>query len=92
MARKRVVSRTIKSNSVTCMVVDTTTGKTETAVYNLGGTFKDNTAILKKLQKLYDDDTNKIVAVIDATIVSELREMDEEFFIQNSRVVEVTED
>ena len=92
MARKRVVSRTIKTNSVTCMVVNTTTGKTENAVYHLGGTFKDNQTILKKLQKMYDDDTMKIVAVLDVTIVSELREMDEEFFIQNSRVVDVNED
>lgn len=92
MARKRVVSRTIKSTSATCMVVNTTTGKTETLVYQLGGVFNDTNVLLKKLQKLFDEENEKIVAVIDSSVVCELREMDEEFFIQHSRVVEVSED
>lgn len=52
MARERKVTRTIISTKATVMVANTTTAEIETHTLDLAGTFKDDKAILKFIEKM----------------------------------------
>lgn len=86
MSRERMITRTIMQSDVTAMVVDVTESKVENKVYTLGGQYTPDTA-LKKLKKLYEDDTVKIVSVISIEERELLLGMTEEDFIKYSTVL-----
>lgn len=85
MARVPMVTRTIKSTEVSVLAVDTELGETFTETYMLARTYKDNSAIMKKVQKLYDTETLKNVSVVDVKEHEALYGMTEEDFIKYSK-------
>lgn len=86
MPKERLITRTITQSDVTAMVVDVTASKVENKVYTLGGQYTTDTA-LKKLKKLYEDDTIKVVSVISIDERELLLGMTEEDFIKYSTVL-----
>lgn len=91
MARKRVVSRTVKQTTVTCLCVDCTANETMNQTFTLPYIYKDDETIMKKLKKEYETDTVKIVTIIDKAVVNTLMEMTEEDFIKAAHIVDVNE-
>lgn len=63
MARTRVVTRTIVGTEYTVMTVNTVAGAVGTTKYTLTGEKYTDEKALKKLQKLYDTDTEKVVSI-----------------------------
>lgn len=86
MSRERMITRTLVQSDVTVMVVDVTESKVENKTYTLGGQYTTDTA-LKKLKKLYEDDTIKVVSVISIDERELLLGMTEEDFIKYSTVL-----
>lgn len=91
MARKRVVSRTVKQTTATCLCVDVTSNETMNQTFTMPFIYKDDETLLKKIKKENETDTVKIVAVITSSVINTLMEMDEEDFIKNARIVDVNE-
>lgn len=63
MARRRVVTRTIIGTEYDVMTVDTTTSMVSTTKFTLTGEKLTLDKALKKLQKMYDTDTLKLVSI-----------------------------
>lgn len=88
MARVPVVSRTIKSTVVQAMAVDVETGEVLIKTYVLSRTYKNNDLILKKLRKLHETDTIKIVQIMEAKVEVHKYSMSEDTYIANATVVD----
>lgn len=84
MARKRVVSRTIKATQVTCRVINTETEEIDNAVFLLPTAWNDSEKALKKIKKEHETENEKIISVVDMTIIQEKRYMSEEDYINHS--------
>ena len=84
MARKRVVSRTIKATRVTCRVINTETEEIDNVVYTLSTVWKDSEKALKKIKKEYETETEKIISVVSMETIEEKRYMSEEDYIMYS--------
>ena len=80
MARKPMVSRTIKTTQVTALCLDLATEEPFNKSYTLSGTFKDEKALLKAVQK-QDTDDIKAVHIVDHKEVENLYGMSETDFI-----------
>ena len=80
MARKPIVSRTIATTEVVALCINLQTEETFNKKYTLSGTYKDDKALLKALQK-QDTDEVKTVHVVDSKQVENLYGMAEEEFI-----------
>ena len=80
MARKPIVSRTIATTEVVALCINLQTEKPFNKKFILSGTYKDNKAILKTLQK-QDTDEVKAVHIVDSKQVENLYGMAEEEFI-----------
>lgn len=87
MARQAMVTRTITTTEVTVMAVNTVSGETFTVNHTLPRTYKDDNAVLKKVQSLADTDTVKHVRVIAIKVNETLYGMSEEEFIAYARVL-----
>ena len=80
MARERMVTRTLIISEVSALVVDITTAQTATKVYTITGEI-DAANALKQLKKLYETETEKIVATTDIQTTEKLFGLPEvEFF------------
>lgn len=86
MARERLITRTLIQSDITAMTVDVTEGKVENKEYVLGGQYTPDEA-LKKLKKMYENDTTKLVSVISIDERELLLGMTEEDFIKYSTVL-----
>lgn len=82
MARKRVVSRTIKATVATVLRCTVQDAEVHEEIISMGGTFKSNNELLKKIQKLYDTDNVKTIAVKSFEVTERLYKMDEDQFIE----------
>ena len=71
MARERMVTRTLTISEVSALVVDITTAQTATKVYTITGEI-DGAIALKQLKKLYETETEKIVATTDIKTTEKL--------------------
>ena len=80
MARKPIVSRTITSTEVVALCINLQTEEPFNKKFILSGTYKDNKALLKAIQK-QDTDEVKAVHVVDSKEVENLYGMAEEEFI-----------
>lgn len=86
MARKRMITRTVMQTTAEVMTLDITTAEVQVRSYDIGGQYTDD-ELLKKLQKLFQTDTLKLVH-IESQICSEvLLGMDEEEFIRLAKVL-----
>lgn len=86
MARERMVTRTVENAEVKVMVVEVSTQKVSTITYNVSATIgKEST--LKFIQKHYDTEELKNVALIDYTVHEILYGMTEQQFISLAKVL-----
>lgn len=86
MARKRMVTRTIEQTTAQVMTLDVTTVEVQVKSYHIGGRFNDE-ELLKKLKKLFETDTLKLVHIESQTCEEVLLGMDEEDFIRLAKVL-----
>lgn len=84
MARKPMVTRTMKNTEATFLCLDVQTAEpfNETAV--LTGTFKSGEALLKAGKALLDTDAIKVVHLVDYNVKRMFYKMDEQKFIDNA--------
>lgn len=86
MARKRMVTRTIEQTTAQVMTLDVTTAEVQVKAYPIGGRFNDD-ELLKKLKKLFETDTLKLVHIESQSCEEVLLGMDEEDFIRLAQVL-----
>lgn len=86
MARKRMVTRTIEQTIAQVMTLDVTKVEVQVKSYTIGGRFNDE-ELLKKLKKLFETDTLKLVHIESQTCEEVLLGMDEEDFIRLAKVL-----
>lgn len=87
MARKRMVTRTIKTTvvDVLCLNIESAEPFNQTII--LTGTYKDNKALMKAVSKRIDNDEVKAVHVVDKEEKETLYGMDENVFIEQATVL-----
>lgn len=86
MARKRMVTRTVMQTLAAVMTLDITTAEVQVRTYGIGGQYTDE-ELLKKLQKLFQTDTLKLVHIESQTCNEVLLGMDEEDFIRLAKLL-----
>lgn len=86
MARKRMVTRTIEQTTAHVMTLDVTTADVQIKDYPIGGRYSDE-ELLKKLQKIFQTDTLKLVHVESQECEEVLLGMEEEEFIRLAKVL-----
>lgn len=87
MARERMVTRTVSQTTAEVMTIDVTTAEVQIREYTIGGTYDSNEIILKKLQKLFQTDTFKLVNINSTTVENLLLGMSEDDFIRYAKVL-----
>lgn len=89
MARERLVTRTIVGTKAEVMVLNIPTEQTHKETVVIGARkFKDEKALLKAIQKVFDTEENKAIHILSTTEVSEKRAMKEDEFIARSYIME----
>lgn len=86
MARVRMVTRTIEQTTAKVMTLDVTTAEVHIAEYPIGGRYTDE-ELLKKLQKLFQTETLKLVHIESQKCEEVLLGMTEEDFIKHAQVL-----
>lgn len=86
MARKRMITRTIMQTSADVMTLDIETAEVQIHSYDIGGKYTDE-ELLKKLQKIFQTDTFKLVHIESQICNEVLLGMDEEEFIRLAKVL-----
>ena len=86
MARKRMVTRTVMQTLAAVMTLDITTAEVQVRSYGIGGQYTDE-ELLKKLQKLFQTGTLKLVHIESQTCNEVLLGMDEEDFIRLAKLL-----
>lgn len=87
MAREKMVTRTVTQTTAEVMTIDVITAEVQIREYTIGGTYDTNETLLKKLQKLFQTDTFKLVNINSATVEDLLLGMTEEDFIRYATVL-----
>lgn len=85
MARIPMVTRTITTTNCCTVCMNTETNEVSENVLTLPRTYKDNTALIKALKKVYEDDVTKVVYVKDVETVDTLYGMEETDFIKSAK-------
>ena len=80
MARKRMVTRTIKTTSAEVLKVNLENAETFKETVVVSGVFKDNKSLLKVISK-NDPENMKTVAIINTTVSDKLYGMEEAKFL-----------
>lgn len=86
MARKRMITRTIMQTTAEVMTLDIETAEVQIRPYDIGGQYTDE-ELLKKLQKIFQTDTFKVVHIESQFCKEVLLGMDEEEFIRLAKVL-----
>lgn len=84
MARKPMVTRTIKSTKCVVLCANVTSCKMENKVVTLARTYKDNAKLRKALEEVVNTDEVKFVHVVSQEEVETLYGMSEQKFIENA--------
>lgn len=86
MARKRMITRTVEQTTAQVMTLDVITAEVQVRTYEIGGQYTDE-ELLKKLQKLFQTDTLKLVHIESQNCNEVLLGMDEDDFIRLAKVL-----
>lgn len=86
MARKRMVTRTVEQTTAQVMTLDVTTAEVQVCTYNIGGKYSDED-LLKKLQKLFQTGTFKLVHIETQRTEELLLGIPEDEFIRLAQVL-----
>lgn len=84
MARKPIITRTITTNAVTVLALDTVKAEPFNMVVTIKVLPKDREKLLKKIRENNESAEIKIASIVDVKPVSKLYAMDEELFIANA--------
>lgn len=87
MARIPMVTRTIKETVASVMYVNVETAKVDYCDYRLAGTFDNNEVLMKALKKLYENDTIKLVNIVNVDTVENLYGMTEAEFMSYAKIL-----
>lgn len=87
MARVRMITRTIESTTASCMCINPLTGTVSHNDYTISQSYTDPTLILKHVKKVYETETNIIVAVEKSEIHETLYGMLEQKFMELAEIL-----
>lgn len=87
MPRIPKISRTITTTVVDALCLDIASQSAQEVTYVLPRTYKNDTVILKKLQKTYDTDDFKVNAVLRTRIETAKYAMSEPDFISHAHII-----
>ena len=87
MARKPMVTRTVKVTHADCLWLNVETGDSERRVLDITGTVKDDAKLLAKVKALYDTEGGKVVHVYGSTVEEILYGMSEEQFVAGAEIL-----
>lgn len=82
--RNKMVTRSMKVTVATTLMVNIETQATETIEVNMPNTYKDDKALMKALNKAYEDTSTKPVHVISSSVIEKLYGMTEKTFLDNA--------
>lgn len=86
MARARMITRTVNQTTAQVMALDVTSAEVRILEYTIGGSYTEE-ELLKKLQKLFQTDTLKLVHIESQKCEELLLGMTEEDFIKYAQVL-----
>lgn len=86
MARVRMITRTVDQTTAQVMTLDVTSAEVRIVEYTIGGSYTDE-ELLKKLQKLFQTDTLKLVHIESKKCEELLLGMTEQDFIKYAQVL-----
>lgn len=87
MARVPQVTRTMITTKVRLLCVDVAERKTFETSVTLPRTYKDDDALMKAVRPVVENDSVKLVNVMDTEIVETLYGMSEQEFIEHAQVL-----
>ena len=87
MARKAMITRTIKGTKVTALMVDTITPRTYEQSFSIAHTYKDDKSLLKAVEAVANDEVNRVVRILSADVFTTLYGMSEQKFIENAEIL-----
>lgn len=87
MARKPMVTRTVKVTHAECLWLNVETGESERRIFDVTGTVKDDAKLLSKVKALYDAEDGKIVHIYGSEVEEILYGMTEEKFVAGADVL-----
>lgn len=87
MARIPMVTRTIETTDVTVLCVNVEQGEPFNKTVTVGGTFKDNKALMKAVSKIIDTETEKAVHIVHTQANETLYGMTVDKFISLAEVL-----
>lgn len=85
--RKAMVTRTIQTTVANCLCVNPDTREVTEITLTLSGTFKDNKALEKAVNKVTEDAPFRVVSITDSRVEETLYGMTEQKFIENADVL-----
>ena len=86
MARERMVTRIVLQTTAEVMCIEVTTAEVTVNSYTLGGTYEQD-EFLKKLKKIYETDTYKLVHIESVSTEELLLGMSESKFMEYATVL-----
>ena len=92
MARAPMVTRELIGTEANVLVVDTVNAATDYKQFTVQGKYKTTDHLLKAIKKVYEDETRKIVKIIDSKEVHKLYGIEVKSSIFDGFVVFLTED
>lgn len=88
MARKRMVTRTIKTAEVDVLCMDIVKAEPCKVSVTVSATYKDNADLLKQVSKVVDKDNElKAVSILNVNVKETLYGMDEQKFIEGAEIL-----
>lgn len=87
MARKVMITRTIKMTVATVKILDLETEKVFSQPVSVPHTYKSDKDLLDKVKEVRETDTEKVVSLVSVDVVSTRYGMDEDGFLKNATVL-----
>lgn len=87
MARVPMVTRTITSTQVELMCVDKERGEIFNDSIIMPRTYKDETKLLKAVEKVYNKEGVKVVDIVDTKVVTAKYGMTEQKFVETAELM-----
>lgn len=88
MARKRMVTRTIKTAEVEALCMDIVKAEPCKVSVTVSATYKDTSDLMKQVSKVVDKENElKAVAILSVNIKETLYGMDEQKFIEGAEIL-----
>lgn len=87
MARVRMVTRTIESTKVTAMCINPATATVSHNEYVISQAYTDPALILKHVKKVYETESNVIVAIENSEVQETLYGMTEQKFMELAEIL-----